>query len=80
MQESKITGEGEKAGDIHITVPEGRHHRYLRGLHCHTTAHKLKKESKYQYLVASATELYKRGMMFKSYKGVPLAKDLRFDE
>ncbi|XP_059069297.1 putative UPF0481 protein At3g02645 [Cryptomeria japonica] len=80
VNESESTHEGEKAGDVHITLQEDRHHHYLRDLHRHRTAHKPKNESHYQYLMASATELHNNGMKFKSYERVPSAMSLRFDK
>ncbi|GLJ51400.1 hypothetical protein SUGI_1092590 [Cryptomeria japonica] len=77
MHESQATQDGEKPEDVHITVPESRHHLY-RGRH--KTAHKRKKESHYHHLTASATELWDSGMKLKSYDGVPSAMYLRFDK
>ncbi|GLJ51384.1 hypothetical protein SUGI_1092400 [Cryptomeria japonica] len=81
VHESESTHEGEKIENVRITVPGDHHHRrHHLLLHRHKTAHKLKKESHYHYLVASATELHNNGMKFNSYEGVPSAKELRFEK
>ncbi|GLJ51398.1 hypothetical protein SUGI_1092570 [Cryptomeria japonica] len=81
VHESESTHEGEKIENVRITVPgDHHHHPHHLLLHRHKTAHKLKKESHYHYLVASATELHNNGMKFNSYEGVPSAKELRFEK
>ncbi|GLJ51211.1 hypothetical protein SUGI_1089610 [Cryptomeria japonica] len=70
--------QAEKTGDIQFTVPRRRRRR-RHGHPRETPLHQIQNQSHRQQLRASVAELYKNGMKFRAYDGVPSSK-LRFDK